>query len=104
LWGRIEALFLGPLRCHCIDGFGKCDLPVGGSDGPVALASGQCGGKAQAILIKQFSRTRGPIMITAANFIPGGSWIAPARSHLADPFVAEVLGDRQSFMAISAQQ
>jgi hypothetical protein len=43
-------------------------------------------------------------MITAANFIPGGSWIAPARSHLADPFVAEVLGDRQSFMAISAQQ
>ena len=59
--------------------------------------------KLKAILIKQFSRTRGPIMITAANFIPGGSWIAPARSPLADPFVAEVLGDTESFMAISAQ-
>src|ERR1035437_2983618 len=58
----------------------------------------------KAILIKQFSRIRGPIMITAAHVIAGGTRIDPAKSHLADAFVAEVLGDRQSFMAISAQQ
>ena len=67
------------------------------------LVRGNAEEKLKAIFDKQFSPVRGPIMITAANFIPGGSWIAPARSPLADPFVAEVLGDTESFMAISAQ-
>jgi hypothetical protein len=69
----------------------------------VQLVRGNGEQKLKAIFDKQFSSLRGPIMITAANFIPGGSWIAPARSPLADPFVAEVLGDTESFMAISAQ-
>ena len=67
------------------------------------LVRGNAEEKLKAIFDKQFSPVRGPIMITAANFIPGGSWIAPARSPLADPFVAEMLEDKQSFMAISAR-
>jgi hypothetical protein len=103
LWDRIEAPFLGPLRRHCINRFGKCGLPLGGSVGAGAVGSGQCGGKAQGHFDKQFSSLRGPIMITAANVSLGGTRIDPAKSPLADPFAAEVLGDIQSFMAISAR-
>jgi hypothetical protein len=67
------------------------------------LVRGNAEEKLRAIFDKQSSRIRGPIMITAANASTGGTRIDPAKSPLADPFAAEVLGDRQSFMTISAR-
>jgi hypothetical protein len=67
------------------------------------LVRGDAEEKLKAICDKQAPPIRGPIMITA-NVITGGTRIDLAKTHLADLFVAEVLGDRQSFMAISAQQ
>ena len=67
------------------------------------LVLGNAEEKLKAIFDKQSSRIRGPIMITAANVIPPGTGIDSAKSPLADPFVAEMLEDKQSFMAISAR-
>jgi hypothetical protein len=45
-----------------------------------------------AIFDKEFFSIRGPLMITAANVIPPGTGCEPAKSPLADPSAAEVLG------------
>ena len=104
LYDRIEAPFLDPLRCHSINGLGRREiLRWVAARALVQLVRGDAEEDLKA-LVKQFACIRGPIMITAANVIPGGTRIDPAKSQLADAFVAEVLGDRQSFMAISAQQ
>ena len=69
----------------------------------VQLVRGNAAEKLKAIFDKQAPPIRGPIMITVVNVIPGGTRIDLAKSPLADLFVAEVLRDRQSFMAMSAR-
>jgi hypothetical protein len=77
----------------------NCEAATGVSQ----LPWGNAEDKLRAIFQRQVSSICGPIMIAAANVIPGGTRIDPAKSQPADLFVAEVPGDMQSFIAMSAQ-
>ena len=55
------------------------------------LARADADGKIDEVFDKYFSPITGPVMITAANVIQGGTRIAQAQPHLADRIAAEML-------------